>query len=455
MKKIVLSLLLAAGAASVGAQDMTGTWSGRADVGAARLRIVFHIGEDGGTMDSPDQGAIGIPLTRATFAADTLRVEVAPIGLSYTGVLRDGGFRGAFTQRGATFPLDLTRGEAEKPRRPQEPRPPFPYTVEDVTFENAEAGIRLAGTLTVPRGEGPFPAVVLLSGSGQQNRDEELMGHKPFLVLADHLTRKGIAVLRFDDRGVGGSGGDPRNATTADFATDAAAALDYLRSRPEADGRRVGLAGHSEGALIAFMAAASHPEKVAFVVSMAGPGMRGVDITVAQVRDMIAMQGATPEMAEAAAENQRRSLDLMLSNTPQFVEANPDSILTRMIPMFSALSEEVKEQSRVGVRRANSPWFRYFAEYDPAADIAKIRCPVLAVNGERDIQVRAAENLAAIAAALDKGGNRRVTTAAYPGLNHLFQTAGTGAITEYGQIEETFSERVMDDMAEWIIKATR
>lgn len=435
-------------------RNMAGTWSGKADIWGTSLRLVFHIAEDGATMDSPDQGATGIPVTTTTFSGDTLRLSVASIGLSYTGVLKNGVIEGAFTQRGAKFTLDLTRGDVVL-NRPQEPRGPFPYRSEEVAFENPAAGITLAGTLTTPSEGGRFPAVVLLTGSGAQNRDEEILGHKPFLVLADHLTRRGIAVLRFDDRGVGGSGGDPRTATTADFATDAAAALDYMHNRREIDPARTGLAGHSEGGLIAFIAAARHPEKIAFVVSIAGPGVRGDSVLIMQTEDIVVAQGIPSEKLPEMMAKQRRAYSLIFDNTPEFVEADIDSLASLAEPGFASLPDDIKKQIRGGMLTLNAPWPRFFAKYDPAGDLEKIDCPVLAINGDKDLQVRASVNLAAIRAGLEAGGNTAVTTVEYPGLNHLFQTTETGAVEEYGTIEETISPQVLNDIADWILRVTK
>ena len=451
---MTLAAVPLAGQAPEPGRGLEGSWEGTLNVGGASLRVVFHLAEDGGTMDSPDQGAMGIPLTAVSISGDTLRMSVSSIGFSYTGVLKGELIEGEFTQMGRNFPLDLTRSEAAPLNRPQEPRGPFPYRSEEVVFENPAAGITLAGTLTMPSDGADFPAVVLLTGSGDLNRDEEVFGHKPFLVLADHLTRRGIAVLRFDDRGVGGSGGDPRTATTADFATDAAAALDYLKTRKEIDHKKMGLAGHSEGGGIAFIAAAGHPDKVAFVVSMAGPGVRGEELLIMQWEDInVATVGMPSEGIPAMVAKQRRGYSLIFDNTPQFVEANIDSLVSLAEPDFASLPDDIKKQIRRGMLTLNTPWMRYFAKYDPAADLGKIDCPVLAINGDKDLQVRSSVNLAAIRAGLEAGGNTAVTVIEYPGLNHLFQTSATGTIDEYGKIEETISPRVLNDIADWILKA--
>lgn len=349
----------------------------------------------------------------------------------------------------------------DAPRRPQEPIPPFPYRSEEVAFENTAAGITLAGTLTMPaesenkdENKG-FAAVVLLSGSGVQNRDEEIFGHRPFLVLADYLARRGIACLRFDDRGAGGSGGDPATATSADLATDAAAALEYLHTRPEIDHSRTGLAGHSEGAILAFMTAADHPARTAFVISMAGPGVRGDEISVMQLEDIVVARGVPAEAIPSLAAKQRRDLALIIDNSPEVIEANIDSIAALMVPGFALLPDDTKNLARSQIRGSNSPWSRFFMTHDPAEDIEKTKCPVLAIGGDKDLQVRSSVNLVAIGKALEAGGNRGFTAIEYPGLNHLFQTAGTGDPGEYGRIEETFSPQVLEDIADWILKTTR
>lgn len=345
--------------------------------------------------------------------------------------------------------------------RPQEPRPPFPYRSEEVVFENPAAGITLAGTLTIPADDtadgtaAPCPAVVLITGSGAQNRDEEILGHKPFLVLADHLTRRGVAVLRFDDRGVGGSGGNPVTSTSADFATDAAAALDYLATRPETDNARTGLAGHSEGGVIAFMVAAAHPRKVAFVVSMAGPGVDGLEVSAMQVEDIYLAQGAGEAMARAAADKQRADLTWFYSLTPEQIETSPDEVAARMVPAYNMLPDEAKELARNQILASNTPWARFYMAHDPARDLARTECPVLAMGGSKDTQVRPSVNLPAIRAGLAAGGNTALTVIEYPGLNHLFQTATTGTVDEYARIEETFAPQALEDIAEWILKTVK
>lgn len=456
MKRIAILISILMCAATLAAQDITGTWSGKADFGLQSLNLVFHIEKtDGGysaTMDSPDQNASGIEASSASFEGDTLRIAVSRIGFSYTGVLDGDKITGALTQRGATFPLDLKRGSFAY-NRPQEPLPPYPYISEEVVFENKKAGIKLAGTLSVPESGGKFPAVVLITGSGPQNRDEEIMGHKPFLVLADYLTRRGIAVLRFDDRGFGESEGDFASATTADFATDASAAVDYLRTRKEIDKKKIGVAGHSEGAAAAFMTAANRRD-IAFVISMAGAGMDGGELLMWQNNDILKAEENTPEnFTDYYVATLGRAYEIVRTHEPEFLAANADS-LAGVVMRPSLYYKQTRENiSRIFVQ-ASQAWFNFFIKYDPTTDIRRVKCPVMAINGNKDLQV-SSDNLSLIAFALQESDNWRLNIREYPGLNHLFQTSETGKIQEYGKIEETISPRVLEDIAEWIPKALR
>jgi hypothetical protein len=433
--------------------DIDGTWEGTLDVGQ-KLRLVLHLTttKDGldATLDSPDQGAGGIAATTVKRDGAALTLEIAMIGAKYQGnVAKDlSTIEGTFSQGGGSFPLLLKRKSLDKadvkpaqPRRPQNPEKPYPYRAEDLKYPNPKAAIQLAGTLTIPTGKGPFPAVVLITGSGQQNRDEFLLGHSPFLVLSDYLTRKGIEVLRSDDRGAGESGGDFAASTTADFATDVEAAVAYLKTRPEVDPHRIGLAGHSEGGVIAPMVAARNRD-VAFIVTMAGTGVPGDQIIVAQVIAGGEAAGMSHEDAAAAGMKQRRILDA--------VEHEKDESALKQ-----TLADELKgtpgPQFDTVYRQLTSPWYRYFLTYDPAPALRQVTCPVLAINGEKDVQVPPQLNLPAIRKALQDGGNKNFEAVELPGLNHLFQHAKTGAVSEYAQIEETFAPEAMDKIANWIV----
>ena len=443
-------------AATLQAQDITGSWNGKAEFGLRSLRLVFHIERTAGgysaTMDSPDQGAKGIPASSASFERDTLRIAVSQIDFTYTGVPEGNKMRGSVTQRGNTYPLNLERGDVVL-NRPQEPKPPYPYRSEDVVFENGAAGIKLAGTLTMPSEGKKFPAVVLLTGSGAQNRDEEMLGHKPFLVLADHLTRQGIAVLRFDDRGFGQSEGDRSTATTADYATDASAAVDYLRTRKEIDKKKIGLLGHSEGAALAFMTAAERHD-VAFVVSMAGAAMPGDEILIRQNRDILKAEKDVPEgYVDYYIETLRKTYDMVRLHDAKYLKANADRLASEVTGP-SLYYVQTHDNIRQILEQASQPWLNFFVKYDPAKDIRRVTVPVMALNGNRDLQVSPG-NLALIESALREAGVERFSIKEYPGLNHLFQTSQTGKVQEYGQIEETVSPRVLEDIANWILRITK
>jgi dienelactone hydrolase len=431
--------------------DIDGTWMGSLDTGVIKLRVVFHIvnTEDGliATLDSPDQGIKGMPTTGVTRAAASLKIEAKQISGSFDGTISKDltTIDGIWTQAGGALPLSLRRvkdlSELERPR-PQNPVKPYPYQAEDVSYENKAQNVTLAATLTIPQGKGPFPAVVLITGSGPQDRDESLLGHKPFLVLSDYLTRKGIAVLRADDRGTAKSTGNFSTATTADFATDVEAGVAYLKTRSEVNIHKIGLIGHSEGGMIAPMVAARNSD-VAFIVMMAGPGVPGDEILVEQSLLLSEALGKSHEEAEKDAAEERETLALVKSE-------KDDAVLDK--ELRDKLAGEIPEaQLGMQLKLITTPWFRYFIAYDPATALRKVKCPVLAINGEKDMQVPPQQNLKAIRKALTEGGNQHFEVDQLPGLNHLFQTAKTGAPSEYAEIEETMSPVALDKMASWIL----
>ncbi|NNK49142.1 MAG: alpha/beta fold hydrolase [Gemmatimonadetes bacterium] len=432
--------------------DVAGTWVGTLDAAGQELSLVFHIarGVDGrlsGTMDSPDQGAYGLALSAVEAEDDgSVRFEFAMAGGEYTGRLSAEGdaITGTWSQGGASFPLLLGRGDAEAlaPKRPQEPQPPFPYEALEVGFDNPGAGVRLAGTLTIPVGDGPHPAVALISGSGPQDRDGTVFGHRPFLVLADYLTRRGIAVLRYDDRGIGESTGNLALATTPDFASDALAAVAFLTARPDVNPVKIGLVGHSEGANVAPIAASQNDE-IAFVVLLAGTGVTGRELLVMQAKAINRASGVSEGVIEQRARIQGELLDVVMA-------AEDDSAAVegaRVILAEAGLSGDAAEAQ---IRGLLSPWMKHFLSYDPLPELRQLSIPVLALNGEKDTQVPPTENLLPVEEALREGGNRDVTAEVLPGLNHLFQTAETGAPTEYVRIEETMSPAALVRIADWI-----
>jgi pimeloyl-ACP methyl ester carboxylesterase len=441
-------------------QEVAGDWNGILKVQGIQLRLVFHIQKTASgyaaTMDSPDQGAKGIPVTSASYENAVLKLSVASIGVTYEGVLGDdGNIAGTFRQMGQSFPLHLSQQtvEKEKPARPQEPAKPYPYREEEVSFDNGDDGVTLAGTLTLPQKDGVFPAVVLISGSGAQDRNEELMGHKPFLVIADYLTRNGIAVLRFDDRGTAASTGNFATATSYDFSKDTEAAVKYLQTRKEIDKKKIGLAGHSEGGAIAPMVAARN-KNIAFIVLLAGTGLRGDQILLLQ-QDLIAEASGVGEADRKQAKSiNEGAFNLILSSTgTQQLKTDLTAYLKQVMQDIPNPAKEMYDDNfiKASVERLTSPWTQYFIRYDPAPALKKVKCPVLALNGEKDLQIPAQVNLEAIRAALTTGGNKRVTTKLFPGLNHLFQECSTGLPTEYATIAQTVSPAVLNEILTWII----
>jgi hypothetical protein len=399
-------------------------------------------------VQSPDQSPAWIPVTSVTRNGNSITIAINPLGATFQGKIATdlSSINGTFTQRGQSLPLTIKRVKdlsSLELRRPQNPVKPYPYHEEEVTFTNKAAGNTLAATLTVPPGKGPFPAVLLIAGSGPHDRDESLLGHKPFLVLSDYLTRRGIVVLRADKRGIGKSTGDLAKATTADFATDAEAGVAYLKTRAEVDPHKIGLIGHSEGGIVAPMVAARNSD-VAFIVMMAGSGVPGDRIIVEQVRLIAEVSGASKEKAAENAAQERELLTLI-------EKEKDDAVLEK--ELRAKLAGQVPDaQIGAAIQQLTSPWMRYFLTYDPATALRQVACPVLAINGSLDLQVPPALNLPAIRKALEAGGNKHYEVDELPGLNHLFQTAKTGSPAEYAEIEETISPVALDKIATWILK---
>ncbi|MBC7543849.1 MAG: alpha/beta hydrolase [Candidatus Sericytochromatia bacterium] len=451
---------LMAGAAMAAARPpVAGDWQGELNAGGRVLRVVLHViqNDDGtwrGTIDSPDQAAIGIRLDRLTVSPDSLGFAHDGSDMAFSGRFNETGqdIVGAFKQAGTSFPLTLKKtAKAVIVRKPQEPQPPFPYVSQDITYTNPKAGIVLAGTLTTPSAGGPFPALILINGSGSQDRDCNLFGHKPFLLMADSLTRRGFAVLRVDDRGIGGSGGDAGTVTTPDSATDVAAGLAYLQSRPDIDRARIGLVGHSEGSLIGSMVAASTKAIAAFVM-IGGPGLPGETILLKQGDVLNRMAGASSAEAEASHKLQQSLFAIVKSEAdPEIAQAKLSAVL-HVLMAKEGRSEDAKAGAAVEaqVRALSSPWYRYFLGYDPRPELAKVTCPVLALNGEKDLQVNAKDNLESISQTLKKAGNADVTVQTLPGLNHLLQTAGTGMPSEYGTLTETMAPAALESIGQWL-----
>jgi pimeloyl-ACP methyl ester carboxylesterase len=448
-------------------KDLSGIWSGKLQLpNTLKLTVVFHIQKDSlgqynSTMDSPDQGAKGIQTESTTIVNDSITIKIPMVRGYYTGKINYDSMKidGKWNQGGMSMDLSLSKTEKfEEAKRPQEPNPPYPYKSEDVTFENKIDSLTLAGTLTLPDSGSNFPAVVLITGSGAQNRDEELLGHKPFLVIADYLTRNGFAVLRYDDRGYGKSTGNFATATTEDFVKDALAAVEYLKSRGEINHSKIGLIGHSEGGLVAPMAAVKSND-VAYIIMMAGPGLPGDSILILQSELIQRAEGNNDEDIQKSLRVNRKIYSLI---------KNIDDNETLRKKISDVLDSEISnmtddEKSKLGdiqifkdmqLKTLTSPWFEFFIKYDPRPVLEKVKCPVLAIDGEKDLQVPGVENLAAIERALKKAGNKNFETVLLPGLNHLFQTTKTGAPSEYGAIEETISPEALKTMLEWLKETT-
>ncbi len=445
--------------------NIVGIWQGTLKAGTVELRLVVKIeaqpdGKLTGSMDSPDQGAKGIPISEVSVQDGRVRLVVQAVMGLFEGTLSEDGKKitGEWKQSGITLPLTLERSEkAPEVRRPQEPRKPYPYREEEVQFENKKAGVRIAGTLTLPPGKPPFPAVILITGSGPQDRDETVAGHRPFLIIADYLTRRGIACLRTDDRGVGGSTGNLSESTSADLAEDVLAAIEFLKTREEIDHRSIGLIGHSEGGIIAPMVAARSSD-VAFLVLLAAPGLRGEQIVLLQSELIAKSMGEFPEGIKRSLQLTRRLFQIVKRQKDD--EAAQREIQQAVAAFAESLNEEERkelEQSATPkqLQQLTTPWFRFFLTYDPRFTLHKVRCPVLALYGEKDLQVPPKENAPAVYESLKAGGNKQVTVKVFTGLNHLFQHCQTGSPVEYARIEETFAPEVLKTIGDWILQQAR
>ncbi|HEY5911856.1 MAG TPA: alpha/beta fold hydrolase [Verrucomicrobiae bacterium] len=412
-----------------------------------------------GTLTSVDQGSAKFAVSSVTTNGQNLHLEAGAVGGVFDGTFSHDGseLAGAWKQAGNSLPLVFKRlATAPTFRRPQDPKPPYPYLEEEVVVENKAGGVKLGGTLTTPRGTGPYPAVILITGSGQQDRDEAIMGHRPFLVLADYLTRRGIAVLRCDDRGAGKSTGDFAKSTDTDFVEDTLAEIEFLRTRRAVDAKRIGLIGHSEGGIIAPRVAVKS-SGVAFIVLLAGVGVPMEDLLVRQGQDIARVMGVGEDVIKKNTDTQREIFRLVREEKDPAVLKEKAGKFAR--EQISGLSEEQRKALGITdamiekqVEALATPWFRELLAYDPRPTLRKVTCPVLALTGEKDLQVAAKENLAAIREALLAGGNQRLKCEELVGLNHLFQTCTTGAVAEYSLIEETFSPKALKETADWILE---
>ena len=438
-----------------------GIWLGELEIpNSAKLRMGIVISKTGNNsykavLNIIDQATGEIQCDEVIYRNDSLVIRIKGLGIEIAGILdtENKSIKGEFKQRGGIIPVSFSRTDKlPELLRPQEPKEPFPYIEENVIFENQKAGIKLAGTLTYPNSKGKFPAVILVTGSGQQDRNENIGGHKPFWIIADYLTRNGIAVLRVDDRGIGGSTGNFNQSTTGDFAEDALAGLTFLKSRREIDPKKIGIIGHSEGGIVAPLAA-SISSDVAFIVSMAGVFINFEDVIIDQILNQQKLLGRNNEDLELERDWRKKIYSLAKENTDSITAAK------KLWNLYSNLTEdEIKRlnwprgRQEAQIRQVLNPWWRYVLGLDNKAVLMKVKCPVLAIYGELDQQVNPDKNIPIIEEAMKVGINKNLTVKKFPGLNHLFQTAKTGSEYEYIRIEETFSPQALQFITEWILK---
>ena len=445
-----------------------GIWQGKVIINpSVQLTLVLHIekkddGSLSATMDSPDQSAYGIKVDKITATQDSLHFSVAAIAGNYHAEYNKDSLMliGKWSQGAYSFPLNLRKTDkVEEVKRPQLPVKPYPYNDEEVVFENKIDSIKLGGSFTFPKEGNNFPVVVLITGSGWEDRDETIFNHKPFLVIADYLTRKGFAVLRFDDRGGGASTGNVKEATSLDFVKDVKAAVDYLKTRKEVNQNKIGLIGHSEGGMIAPIVATERKD-IAFIILLAGPGLTGEEILIRQT-ELISKAEGIPDQEIEKNLKLSKSIYSEIRESKDSDEANErvTKLLEKYVETLSDSEKTELGDAKAFIERQSkavtSPWFTYFLKYDPVPVLEKVKCPLLALNGEKDLQVPAKEDLAAIEKALKKGKNKNYKTQLLPGLNHLFQTAKTGSPNEYGKIEETFSPIALQAIGDWLKEILR
>jgi len=470
MKVIFCTISLLLSLNTFGQNQFAGNWEGKLDVGPG-LRIMFHIAEENGkltaTMDSPDQGATGLAVNNTEVKGDSLFMNIAVVRGKYAGRLTDAQTISGQLQQGTkAMPLDLKKTErASSYNRPQTPKAPYAYKSEDVTYTSSDQSITYGATITIPQGEGPFPAVLLVSGSGQQNRDEEIFEHKPFAVIANCLTNAGYVVLRVDDRGVGKTTGNPATATTDDFVADATTGFNYLLSRKETDAKKTGILGHSEGGLIAEIMAAEN-KNIAFAILNGAPGIPITELMVEQNRAVLLQAGMSKELTD-------KYLDLYRSICKATIQAANASEAKKLIAsairtwrantdaatvmLTTGITNDETEQKIIEKTQAEftTHWFRKFLSYNPQRYLSNVSCKVLAIGGEKDIQVIPASNLAGIKAALKKSKSKSYEVKELPGLNHLLQTCKTCTPQEYKELEETIAPTALETIREWLDKEVK
>lgn len=442
---------------SIFAQDIQGSWEGSLSIQGRSLPLIFTIQQNGAsfqtTLISPMQSAKAIPVKETIFVNNELQLSAPELNLKYSGLLNGNTIEGTLVQNGMSFPLILTKGNNEKTEKlhPQDPQPPFDYEVQEVTFVNPNDKNTLAGTLTLPKNKKNLPIVILISGSGAQNRDSELYGHKPFAVIAHDFTNNGIGVLRLDDRGIGSSSKGSKDDTSANFAGDISTAVDFLANKGF---KKIGLLGHSEGGMIAAMVASKN-KKVKFVISLASPGIAIDRMMLLQNQSVAKTQGATANQIAATTAFNEKVYAYIINYTGKNLKADFQYYIKgeflKLTQNQNLSEQEIDDFLTQQTQIITSPWYVYFLKFKPDAYWSKIKIPVLALNGSLDVQVPAAENLSGLEASLKKAGNKKTTIKNLPGLNHLFQEAKTGGVNEYAEIEQTISPMVLKTMSNWIL----
>jgi pimeloyl-ACP methyl ester carboxylesterase len=457
---------------SVYAQSQfAGDWSGKLQVGVP-MRMVFHVKDSAGihvTMDSPDQNAFGFKADQAIIHGDSITILFNRIRGKYKALLQTVNdkqeLNGFWHQSGMQFLLLMQRGESPAPLRPQTPKAPFNYVVEDVVYTNADKSVTLGGTLTRPKGNGKYPALILITGSGQQDRDETILGHKPFWVIADFLTKNGFAVLRVDDRGMGKSMGEIENVTSEDFANDVMTSIHYLKTRSDIELKKIGLIGHSEGGMIAPMVAAKTKD-VAFMVLVAGPAVKGDEVLNEQRVAILNASGINLTAVREIDVLSRKITQLVIdSKTKEEALVRGEGEIKQWASSAgseakAALNitsdDQAKAYATQTINQMYVPWFRYFLQYDPAPVLEKSKCPVLALYGEKDIQVIPSQNSEPMKRILGKSRKTgEFEVVEIKGVNHLFQKCNSCTLAEYGELTETFSEEALHVITDWVKQVTK
>lgn len=472
MKKILTLLIIIILTNNLYSQNVVdkfvGNWDGTLKTKGIVLRIIFKIKKVNDTtldakFDVPEQFAYNVPIDKIYIKGDTITLKNFNYHIKLTGFIKNSTFIGFYKQLQYTANIILTNNKNYKISdflRPQTPKPPYPYKTEEVKIEDKEHNVTLAGTLTIPDYEKNYPVVIMVTGSGPQNRDEELFMHKPFLVIADYLTRHGIAVLRYDDRGFGESVGNYNLSTTKDFAQDALNVVNFLRNHKNIDKNNVGIIGHSEGGIIAEMLASDKKNKINFIVLLSAPGVPTSELMLDQNKDISRLNKIDPKIIER---NYKLNSELYQVIKTENNNVNANKKLQQVFNKYTKdLTKEQLEEQGLTKNFINSiifqsltPWFKYFIKINPADYLQKITCPILALGGSNDLQVRANKNLKAIKDNTSKNGNKNVTVKELPELNHLFQHSKTGLPQNYKDIEETFAPEALKIISDWINKTVK